>query len=314
MYTSNGEKKSFFLRLRRDMKKNAAAYLLALPIILYYLIFAYKPMYGIIIAFKNYNPMLGIMKSPWASNYGMQYFISFFKSFYFGRVLKNTLTISLSGIIFGFPAPIIFALLLNELKSLKFKKVVQTISYLPHFISMVVVANLITIFTSERGIITYIMSLFGAERISLLSQPKYFVPVYIISDIWQGVGWGAIIYLAALAGVDQELYDAAKIDGAGRWKQTLHVTLPGISSTIIIMLLLNLGGILSVGFEKVFLLYNEATYETADVISTFVYRRGLESYQWSYSAAVGLFNTLINFFFIVLFNKISKKVTEISLW
>ena len=314
MYTSNGEKKSFFLRLRRDMKKNAAAYLLALPIILYYLIFAYKPMYGIIIAFKNYNPMLGIMKSPWARDYGLQYFISFFKSFYFGRVLKNTLTISLSGIIFVFPAPIIFALLLNELKSLKFKKVVQTISYLPHFISMVVVANLITIFTSERGIITYIMSLFGAERISLLSQPKYFVPVYIISDIWQGVGWGAIIYLAALAGVDQELYDAAKIDGAGRWKQTLHVTLPGISGTIIIMLLLNLGGILSVGFEKVFLLYNEATYETADVISTFVYRRGLESYQWSYSAAVGLFNTLINFFFIVLFNKISKKVTEISLW
>jgi putative aldouronate transport system permease protein len=210
--------------------------------------------------------------------------------------------------------PIIFALLLNEIRSEKFKRITQTISYMPHFISMVVACSIIKIFTSDKGVITVLLSLVMDNKGSLLNQPENFVPIYVISGIWQEIGWGAIIYLAALSGIDQELYEAAKIDGAGRWQQTLHVTLPGISGTIIIMLLLRLGNVMNVGFEKVMLLYNEGIYETADVISTFVYRKGLQDFQWSYSAAVGVFNSVINFAIVIIFNKISKKYSEVSLW
>ena len=197
---------------------------------------------------------------------------------------------------------------------MKFKRTVQTISYMPHFISTVVVASLIRVFTAHNGFITSILTIFGVPQKSLLTVPEFFVPIEVISGIWQSMGWSAIIYIAGLSGVDQELYEAAKIDGANRWKQTIHVTLPGISSTIIIMLLLRLGSVMSVGYEKIILLYNEAIYETADVISTFVYRRGLKEFQYSFSAAVGLFNTIINFILIIIFNKISKKVSEVSLW
>lgn len=306
--------KDFLRRAKKDIKRNKDAYLIMLPIIVYYILFCYKPMYGIIIAFKDFSPAAGILESDWTSSHGFQHFIDFFSSYYFGRILKNTLVISLTSLVLGFPAPIIFALLLNEIRNVKFKRTIQTISYMPHFISAVVVTSLIRIFVSEKGMVTSFLTLFGMERIPLLSKPELFVPIYVLSGIWQGLGWGAIIYLAALAGINQELYEAAEIDGANRWKQTLHVTLPGISGTVIIMLLLNMGSIMSVGHEKIILLYNEGIYKTADVISTFVYRKGLLDFQWSYSAAVGIFNSVINFIIIVIFNRISRKVTEISLW
>lgn len=297
--------------LKADLIKYRLLYLMVLPVVVYYLLFAYKPMYGMIIAFKNFRPMLGIMGSEWV---GFRHFKDFFDSYYFTRIVKNTLVISLSTLIFSFPTPIIFALLLNELRNMKLKKVTQTISYMPHFISMVVVTELIKIFVQSDGPILALLTKFGVENISLLTNADYFVPVYVISGIWQGIGWGAIIYLSALAGIDQELYEAAEIDGANRWKQTLYITLPGISQTIIIMLLLRLGNVMSVGHEKIILLYNEGIYETADVISTFVYRRGLESFEYSYSTAVGIFNSVINFAIVMVFNKISKKVTEVGLW
>jgi putative aldouronate transport system permease protein len=271
-------------------------------------------MYGAVIAFKDYSPAAGILGSDWATRHGFQHFIDFFASYYFWRILKNTLVISVSSIVFGFPAPIILALLLNEIRSNVFKRLAQTVSYMPHFISLVVVASLVSMFTSSNGAVVQLLSLFGAERLSLLTRPEYFVPIYVISGIWQEIGWGSIIYLAALAGIDQGLYEAARIDGANKWRQMLHVTLPCLAPTIIIMLLLRLGSVMSVGFEKIILLYNEGIYETADVISSFVYRRGLQDFQWSYSAAVGLFNSAVNFILIIAFNKISRRASSVSLW
>ena len=308
------KKTSYIKRLGKDLRKYADAYLLLIPVVIFYILFCYKPMYGVLIAFKDYSPARGIWGSDWTSNFGMQHFIDFFQSYYFGRILKNTLVISISSIIFGFPAPIIFALLLNEIRSNKLKRVTQTVSYMPHFISVVVVCSMIKLFTSNKGFITYLLTFVGVPEVSLLSRPEYFVPIYVLSNIWQGMGWDAIIYLAALSGIDQQLYEAAKIDGAGRWKQTLHVTIPGIAGTIIIMLLMRLGNVMNVGHEKIILLYNEGIYDTADVISTFVYRKGLLNYEWSYSAAVGIFNSVINFAVVMVFNKLSKKLTEISLW
>lgn len=308
------KKISYIRRLGKDLKRYSGAYIMAIPVVAFYLLFCYKPMYGILIAFKDYSPAAGIWGSDWAPNHGLQHFVDFFQSYYFGRILKNTLVISLTSILFGFPAPIILALLLNELRNEKFKRITQTISYMPHFISLVVICSMIKMFTSDKGLVTYLLSFLGGPEISLLTKPQYFVPIYVISGIWQELGWGAIIYLAALSGIDQELYEAARIDGANRWQQTLHVTLPGISSTIIIMLLLRMGSVMSVGYEKIILLYNEGIYETADVISTFVYRKGLQDFQWSYSTAVGIFNSVINFIIVVLFNRISRKFGEVSLW
>ena len=305
-------------KIKKDLIKNRTIYLMALPAVIYYLIFCYGPMYGAIIAFKNYSPKLGILGSEWV---GLKHFESFLSSPYFLRILKNTLNISIQSLIFGFPAPIILALLINELTNKKFVKVTQTITYLPHFVSLVVVCGMIKSFTSDTGFITKIISLlsFGRwEPVSLLNEPKYFVPIYVLSDIWQGVGWGSIIYLSALSGIDGQLYEAAMIDGAGRFKQTIHVTLPGIIPMIMIMLILRMGGLLNVGYEKIILLYNQATYDTADVISTFVYRRGIlaegGSNQWSYSTAVGLFNSVINFMLIITANYLSKKFTDYGLW
>lgn len=305
------ENRPFFRRLCVDLRRYWGLYIIVIPVILYYLIFCYKPMYGILIAFKDYSPRKGILGSSWV---GLQHFRDFFGSYYFQRLLKNTLTISLTSIVLGFPMPIIFALLLNEIRCEKFKRLVQTVSYMPHFISTVVVCSMIRMFTSDTGVVTYLLSFFGGPENSLLVHKEFFVPIYVLSGIWQNMGWGAIIYIAALSGIDQELYEAARIDGANRWQQTLHVTLPGIANTIGIMLLLRIGGVMNVGYEKVMLLYNSGIYETADVISTFVYRKGLVDFQWSYSTAVGLFNSVINFVVVVIFNKLSKKYTEISLW
>ena len=306
--------RAYGVRFRKDMKKYWMAYLMVLPVVIYFLLFKYKPLYGLLIAFKNYRPGRGVFGSSWAANHGLKHFIDFFTSYYFWRLLRNTLTISIGSLIFSFPAPIILALVLNELKNQKFKRIVQTVSYLPHFISLVVVCGMIQQFVSADGFITQFLQLFGYPDQSLLSDKNLFAPIYIISGIWTGVGWGSIIYLAALSGIDGELYDAAKSDGAGRWKQTLHVTLPGISGTIITMFLLRIGNIMSVGYEKVMLLYNPGIYETSDVISTYVYRIGLESGQYSYSTAVGMFDNVVNFIIIFIFNKISKKVTDVGLW
>lgn len=284
---------------------------MALPVLAYYIIFHYGPMYGVIIAFKNFSPGRGILGSSWV---GFQWFKDFFSSYYFGRLLRNTVLINVLNLIFSFPAPIILALLLNELRHERFKKTVQTVSYLPHFISLVVICGMIHDFTARDGIINDIVEWFGGERKTMLLEPGLFRPIYIISGIWQNVGWDSIIYLAALSGIDQELYEAAAIDGANRWKQTLHITLPGILPTIVILLIMRIGAMMNVGHEKIILLYNSNIYETADVISTFVYRKGLSQANYSYSAAVGLFNSIVNFVLIILANWFSRKATEISLW
>lgn len=302
---------TFSYRLKKDIARNKELYILVIPIILFYILFHYKPMYGAIIAFKDFTPARGIIGSPWA---GVKHFKDFFSSIYFGRVLRNTLTISITQLVFGFPAPIILALMINELRSRALSRTVQTITYMPHFISIVVVCGMIKQFTSDNGFITLLLSYVGFEKQTMLNNQDLFVPIYVISGIWQGVGWGSIIYLAALSGVDQELYDAAKIDGAGRWKQTLYVTIPGLLPTIIILFILRTGSILSVGSEKIILLYNPAIYETSDVISSYVYRQGLLNSDWSYSTAVGLFNSVVNFALVVLVNWLSRKTSEISLW
>lgn len=262
-------------------------------------------------AFENYKPKNGILGSQWV---GLKHFKDFFTSFYFPRTMKNTLWISFLQLVIEFPATIIFALLLNEIVNTKFKRTIQTVSYMPNFISMVVISGIIVDFCSSRGAITALVSLFTGNSQNLLSMPQYWRPIYIISDLWQGIGFGSIIYMAALAGVDKSLYEAAEIDGAGRWKQTLHVTLPGIAPTIIIMLILKIGTMMGVGYEKTILLYNSQIYETADIISSYVYRKGLEEFNYGYSTAVSLFNSVINFILLLISNKLSKKYTETSLF
>lgn len=305
----------FGMLLRKDLKKYGTAYIMAIPVLLFFILFAYKPMAGAIIAFKNFSPARGIFGSPWADNYGFAHFISFFKSFYFTRVLTNTLIISISGLVFSFPIPILFALSLNEVKNQPFKKTAQTVSYMPHFISLVVVCSMIRLFTSESSFIVELMSLFGySGEQNLLNIPNAFVPIYIISDIWQHTGWNAIIYLAALSSIDLTLYEAAKIDGANHLKQIIYITLPGIMGTTILLLILQIGTILNVGYEKIILLYNDFVMEKADVISSFVYRRGLINGDYSFSTAVGLFNSVINFTLVVFSNKLSNKISGLGIW
>ena len=229
-------------------------------------------------------------------------------------MLGNTLRISIATLIFSFPAPIILALLINELRFKPFTKAVQTITYLPYFISLVVICGMIKDFTAENGVINDILALFGIERQTMLNNPKLFLPIYVLSDIWQTVGWNSILYLAALTSIDESLYEAARVDGAGRWRQTISITLPSIMPTIITMLILRLGQMLNVGFEKIILLYNQLTLETADVISSFVYRVGLQNFEYGYSTAVGLFNSVINFILVIIANALSRKFTETSLW
>lgn len=303
--------RSFWGSVKNEWKKNNMYYLMFLPVLVYFVIFAYGPMYGALMAFQNYTPSLGFLGSPWV---GLKHFQRFFQDYYFKRILWNTFYISITSLIFTFPAPIVLALLLNELRNKRFKSVMQTASYLPHFISLVVVCGMIKKFTLDTGVINDIVAFLGGTRKSFLNDPNCFVPVYVISDIWQEVGWNSIIYMAALAGIDQELYEAAMIDGAGRWKQTVHVTLPCIMPTIIILLILRMGMLLSVGYEKIILLYNPVTRKTADVISTYVYRVGLEDKSWSFSAAVGLFNSAINLVFLLVTNSLSKKFSDTALW
>ena len=298
-------------RLIRDILKNRYIYLMLFPAIAYYVIFHYFPMYGVVIAFKDFRAGLGIMRSPWA---GLKHFEQFFSSYYCWRLIRNTILLNIYDLIFAFPAPIILALLLSELRSNKYKRIVQTVSYLPHFISVVVVVGFIGNFFSQNGIINSIIIKFGAGPISFMLESKWFRPIYIGSGIWQDIGWGSIIYLAAISAIDPQLYEAATIDGAGRFRKIVHITIPSILPTVVILLIFRVGGMMSVGFEKVFLMYNPSTYETADVISTFVYRSGFRQAQYSYSAAVGLFNTIVNFILLVIANYTSRALTENSLW
>ena len=305
------DRTSLSYRAKKDWVQNWGLYLMFLPVLVYFLLFSYKPMYGALIAFKNYKPALGFMGSPWV---GMDQFKRFFTSPFFGRLIKNTLVLSFELLIFGFPAPIILALLINEVQSKYFKKTVQTLTYLPHFISLIVVVGMITDFSMTSGLFNDIIVFFGGSRSPLLQNPALYRPIYILSDIWQGVGWGSIIYLSALSGVDAQLYEAATIDGANRFQQLLHVTLPGITPTIITMLILRVGRLMSIGYEKTILLYNPSTYDTADIISSYVYRVGILEQGWSYSTAIGLFNSLINLLLLLITNKLSKKLAGTSLW
>ncbi|TBL75332.1 ABC transporter permease [Paenibacillus thalictri] len=298
--------------LRGKAKRNIVLYIFLAPAALYYILFHYAPMYGTLIAFQDYNPFRGMLESPWV---GLKHFQKFFESIYFYRLIRNTFLIGLYSIVFGFTVPIVFALLLHEVKHRKFRSLVQSISYLPHFISTVVVAGLIVMFTSpSTGLINGIITFFGGAKIDFLREPGWFRTVYISSGVWQTVGWSSIIYFAALTSISPSLYEAADMDGANRWQKVWHISLPGIKPTVITILLLDLGRVMDVGFEKVFLLYNSATYETADVLSTYVYRSGLIDQQYSFAAAVGLFNSAITFALIIGFNQLARRLSGYSLW
>ena len=305
------DRTSLAFRAKKDWVQNWGLYLMFLPVLIYYILFSYKPMYGALIAFKNYKPALGFMGSPWV---GFDQFTRFFTSPFLKRLLKNTIILSFELLLFGFPAPIILALLINEVQNKGFKKTIQTLTYLPHFISLIVVIGMITDFSMTSGLFNDIIAFFGGTRSPLLQNPALYRPIYILSDIWQGVGWGSIIYLSALSGVDAQLYEAATIDGANRFQQLLNVTLPGITPTIITMLILRVGRLMSIGYEKTILLYNPSTYDTADIISSYVYRVGILEQGWSYSTAIGLFNSLINLVLLLITNKLSKKLAGTSLW
>ncbi len=290
-------------------------YFLIAPGIIYYLIFHYIPLYGVVIAFKDVSPFDGvkeILTSEWV---GLKHFRNFTNSYYFWDIMRNTLLISLYRLIFGFPAPILLAILLNEAKNILFQRIVQTVSYLPHFISMVIVAGLLTTFlTTDGGIVNTLLQQMGLKQIFFLGDANYFRSVLVISGIWKEVGWGTIIYLAAIAGIDAHLYEAAKLDGAGRMRQIWHVTLPGMSFIITLLLILSIGGLLDAGFEQIFLLYSPSVFKVADIIDTYVYRKGLVDLQYSYAAAVNLFKSLIAVILLLGANYLAKKYKQEGIW
>ncbi len=295
----------------RRIVKYKNIYILLIPATLYYILFSYAPMFGNVIAFQKFSVTKGVWNSPFV---GLENFRLFVSNYKFWQLIRNTLTINALGLLFVFPAPIILALLLNEVKALRFKKAVQSITYMPYFISTVVVSSLILTFAAKNGFVNEIRHILGFERISFMTYPQYFYPIYTISGIWQEAGWGSIIYIAVLSSIDSQLYEAAVIDGAGRWRQLLHITLPGILPTAMILLIMRVGQMLNVEFEKILLIYNPSIYETADVISTFVYRRGIAGGDYSYSAAVGFFNSTINLNLLVLANFFIKKTSGNGLW
>ena len=295
----------------KRMYRSRYLYLLfALPL-LYFIVFKYGAMGWLSIAFFDYNAFLGFAGSKFI---GLKYFKQFIMDPYFWNILKNTIVLNIWMLLLYFPTPIILALLINEVKGHYFKKAAQTISYMPYFLSTVVVCGFITTILSNEGLVNQVLEAVGIGKIQFLMEPGWFRPVYVISEIWQHCGWGSIIYLAALAGVDSQLYEAASIDGASKWKQLLHVSLPGIAPVISIQLLLTVGKLLTVGYEKILLLYTGATYETADVISTDVYRRGLMEANYSYGSAVSIFQAVVALVLVVSANKAARKVGQTSLW
>ncbi len=298
-------------RLKLDLQRNYQAYLMVLPSIVLIFIFCYIPMYGVLMAFENYRPQLGVLGSEWV---GLYHFKDFFTSPHSLNVLRNTVVISVYSLLVGFPFPIILALLLNEVRCQAYKRTVQTISYMPYFISNVVICGMLKSFLAYDGLFNQIGAVFGMAPKSFLSNPALFPSVIVFSDLWQSIGWNSIIYMAALAGIDPDLYEAAHIDGCGRLRQIWHITLPGIVPTMVTLLILSIGGLLSANSDKILLLYSPLTYETGDVIGTFVYRRGIKGGDFSYSTAVSLFQTVINFLLLIFANWFSNKTTETSLW
>ena len=290
-------------RFLKNVKRDKALLLIILPVVVHYLVFVYYPMYGNIIAFKKYSAVKGIMGSDWV---GFRYFIQFFNSPYFTRVLRNTLLISIFSILWGFPIPILFALMTNDL---------QAVSYIPYFISTVIICGMLVNFLSpSSGIVNSVIKALGGEPINFLMEPKWFRTVFIASGIWQGFGWSAIVYLAALTGVSQELYEAARVDGASKIQQVIHISIPCILPTVIVTFIMQIGTLMSVGYEKIILLYNPVTLDVADVISSYTYRTGLVEGNYSFGSAVGLFNSAINLLLVIFANKLSRKVSEVSLW
>ena len=311
-YITNGGMKAFPHNMAVDIRRNKFLYLILIIILAFFAIFNYAPMVGLLMAFQKFQPAKGLFGSKWI---GLDNFIQFFTGPFFLRLLKNTIYIGLLDLAVNFTAPIVFALLLNEINQKLFKKTVQTISYMPYFISSVVAASLVITFTKSGGVISdFFMPLTGGVSENLLNGTKYFRTIYILSGAWQGLGFGSIIYLSALSSVDHELYDAARVDGAGYWKQCLHVTLPGISAMIIMMFIMRMGNIFSVGADKILLLYNASNYEVSDVINTYVYRLGLQDKNYGMSTAVGLFNSVIGTILLFTSNNILKRKTDTSMF
>ena len=305
-------KMSWKARLAKAFKRDRYLLLMFLPIVVYYVVFSYVPMTGAIVAFKQFKPGHGIYGGDWV---GLKWFIQFFKSPFAFRTVRNTVLISLYSILFGFPLPILFAICVTEIRSSKVRRVVQTVSYLPHFISTVVLVGMINnFFSMNHGLVNDLIVRMGGEPVNFLINPAWFRTLYVGSGVWQNFGFNSIIYIAAITGIDPSLYEAGKIDGITKFQEVVYITIPMISQTIVMLFIMQLGGIMSVGFEKVFLMYSPAVYETADVVSTYVYRKGIESNNYGFGSAVGLFNSVINFAFVFIANQVCRKLTDSSLW
>src|SRR4051794_30907663 len=297
-------------RLKRILE-NYELYLFLLPAIIYFIVFQYVPMYGVLIAFKDFTPSLGILGSPWV---GFEHFERFFHSYQFWNLIKNSLGLSIFQLIIGFPMPIIIALLLNQMIHEKYKRFVQTVIYAPHFISIVVLAGMMFVFFSDKGLINSVVTLFGGKAITFMSEPGWFKPLYIGSGVWQETGWACIVYLAALAGVSPEIHEAATMDGANKWQRILHVDIPAIMPTAIILLILSVGNLMNIGFEKAYLMQTPLNQPAAEIIPTYVYKVGLQQAEYSFGAAVGLFNSVINLILLFIVNKTAKKFSGSGLW
>ena len=298
--------------LSRRLVKSRTLLLMLLPCLAFFAIFHYLPMFGVVISFKDYNLFKGVFDSPWV---GLKHYRTFFQSRDMWILVRNTFLLGFYSLVFGFPAPILLALSLNEVSRVRFKRLVQTVSYLPHFLSNVIVASMVIMFLSpSTGPVNKLIEALGMEAVNFMVKPGLFRPIYVISGIWQQMGFAAIIYLAALSSIPPELYEAAEIDGAGRLQRLWHVTLPGISETIVMLFILSTGTLMTIGFEKVFLLYNPAIYETADILSTYVYRIGLVGGNFSYAAAIDMFTSVVAMTFLLMANAMSRKFAGSSLW
>ncbi len=298
--------------MKRSLRKYWDLYLLLIPVLAYFVLFKFLPMYGLQIAFRDYKPRRGFWGSDWV---GLKHFVRFFSTYTCWQIISNTLVLSLLTLLFTFPLPILLALILNEMRDGAYKKTVQTVTYAPHFLSTVVVVGMITAFCSpSTGIVNTLIKAFGGKSIYFMAKAEWFRPLYVISEVWTNTGWDSIIFLSALSSVDMQMYEAARIDGASRMKMLRYITLPSIMPTIAIMLILHCGRIMSIGFEKVFLLQTDLNIGVSEVISTFVYQQGIRGAQTSYATAVGLMNSVVNFILVIAVNTISRRVSEVSLW
>lgn len=295
-------------RALRSWRRNRSLYLLALPGIIFFIVFKYVPMWGILIAFQDYSPFSGMMNSPWV---GLEHFTRFFSNPDFGLLFRNTMAINLLNLVFFFPLPIVLSLMLNELRSTAYKRFIQSVIYLPHFLSWVIIASLtFLLFAKGEGLVNGLLESWGMERIDVLTNPDAFWIMITLQSVWKEMGWGTIVFMAAIAGVDPQLYESARMDGAGRFRQMWHVTLPGIRSVIVILLILRLGDLMDVGFEQIFLMYNGVVSQVAEVFDTYIYRTGIQRGEFSYSTAVGLFKSVTGLVLVLLANRLAKKVGE----